>query len=162
MDKNKWLDNCRAWCRAVKYLSDELDWAERPNHSGSLQATSAVLDANRATIPFLLFKGEYQSGRMGERISYGLMFRERKEQRRVFMIEVYPSHERSHQEPGKVIFGPHLHLGDPRLEQIVREIKCSLDSVHLKRWVARFRRHAKIMDAGNRRLSPPFAGDLFE
>lgn len=162
MDREAWLDDCRAWCRQVKYISEELTWSERPNHSGWLEATSMLLDEKRVTIPRLMFRGEYKPGKMGERVSYGLMYREQREMRRVFMIEVYPSHERSHMEPGLTIFGPHLHLGDERLRQITREVRAQLDSALLRRWIERFRRHARILDNEHRKLVPPFTDDLFE
>lgn len=161
MNKDTWIESCRGWCRQIKYLSEEIEWSERPNHSGWLSATSTLLDDNRVTIPRLFFKGEYQPGRMGERVSYGLMYREQKELRRVFMLEVCPSHIRSHKEPGLELFGPHLHLGDYRLAQITREVHARLDGAALHRWVERFRRHARIMDNGGRALLPPFANDLF-
>ncbi len=161
MNKETWLDDCRAWCRKVKFVSEEIQWSERPNHSGWLKATSMVLDVNRVTIPRLLFSAEYKPGKMGERISYGLMYLEQREQRRVFMLEVYPEHERSHMEPGLVIFGPHIHLGDERLKQITRKVVSQLDGVNLQRWIERFRRHARILDNERRRLVPPFTDDLF-
>ncbi|MBA1213402.1 hypothetical protein [Pseudomonas oryzihabitans] len=161
MEKATWLRECREWCKKVKYLSEELEWSERPNHSTWLEATSAVLDENRITLPRLLFKGEYRPGRMGESLSYALMYRDQREMRRVFMLEVYPSHVRSHKEPGVELFGPHIHLGDPRLAQVTRSAISSLDRATAQRWVERFRRHAKIRDNGSKILSPPFENDLF-
>ncbi|WP_416424692.1 hypothetical protein RAM80_02695 [Pseudomonas sp. App30] len=161
MHQDTWLDECRVWCRHIKYLSDTVDWAEKPSHSGWLEATSLLLDENRVSIPHLYFKGEYQQGRMGERITYGLMYRQGKDKRRVFMLEVYPQHERSHRENGVVWFGPHCHLGDERLQQVTRSILCSLEGATLHRWVDRFRRHARILDHGSRSLTPPFGRDLF-
>ena len=161
MDKATWLDECRESCKRIKYLSEELRWSERPNHSGWLEATSALLDESRVTLPRLLFRGEYRPGKMGERISYGLMYREQREMRRVFMLEIYPKHERSHFENGIVFFGPHIHLGDPRLYQITRAVYANLNGPTVHRWVERFRRHARIMDNDHRQLDAPFSGDLF-
>lgn len=161
MDKATWLDECREACKRIKFLSEELRWNERPNHSTWLEATSALLDENRVTLPRLLFKGEYRPGRMGERISYGLMFREQREMRRVFMLEIYPKHERSHCENGVVFFGPHIHLGDPRLKQVTRSVIANLDGPTVSRWIERFRRHARIKDNDHRQLGTPFSGDLF-
>lgn len=161
MDSENWLKECRNWCQQIKYLSEDIEWSERPNHSGWLEATSMLLDENRVTLPRLFFKGEYQPGRMGERVSYGLMYREHKEQRRVFMLEVWPAHVRSHRENGVAMFGPHIHLGDERLAQITREVYSKLGSVTMHGWVERFRRHAKIMDNEGRRLGAPFTADLF-
>lgn len=161
MDKQTWLNDCRKWCQKAKYLSEEIEWSERPNHSGWLEATSMLLDENRVTIPRLFFKGEYQPGRMGERVSYGLMYREAKEQRRVFMLEVWPAHVRSHRENGVSMFGPHIHLGDERLDQITRVTLSGLGSATVHGWVERFRRHARILDNGSRQLAAPFTDDLF-
>lgn len=162
MDKLTWLNDCRNLCRKIKYLSEELNWSERPNHSGWLEATSPLLDENRVTIPNLLFRGEYKPGRFGERVSYSLMHIQQREQRRVFMLEIYPKHERSHMEPGKIIFGPHIHLGDDRLTKITKKVHSKLDNALLRRWLERFRRHARILDNEHRKLLPPFSGDLFE
>lgn len=162
MSKDEWLDECRALCKRIKYVSQDMAWSERPNHSGWLEATSTLADENRTTIPRLFFRGEYKPGKMGERVSYGLLYREQREVRRVFMLEVYPKHERSHMEPGRIIFGPHLHLGDERLNQITREVRSSLDGAMLRGWIERFRRHARILDNDHRALTPPFTNDLFE
>lgn len=97
MHKDTWLDDCRQWCQRIKFLSEDVEWSEKPSHSGWLEATSGLLDDRRGTIPNLYFKGEFQPGRMGERVSYGLMYREGKEKRRVFMLEVWPEHD---QKPG--------------------------------------------------------------
>ena len=86
MHKDTWLDDCRQWCQRIKFLSEDVEWFEKPSHSGWLEATSMLLDDRRVTIPHLYFKGEFQPGRMGERVSYGLMYREGKEKRRVFML----------------------------------------------------------------------------
>lgn len=161
MDKATWLEDCRLWCQQVKYVGESLMWAQKPSRSTWLEATSQVLDENRATIPHLFFKGEYQPGRMGERITYGLMYREGKEKRRVFMLEVWPAHERSHTENGIVIFGPHIHLGDERLRQITKKVRISIGPATECRWVERFVRHARIMAHENRMIVPPFAEDLF-
>ncbi|PHN32694.1 hypothetical protein [Pseudomonas sp. ICMP 561] len=161
MVEEDWLAACRDWCRRAKYLSDEIEWQAKPTHSGWLQATSMLLDERRVSIPHLYFKGEYQPGHIGERMSYGLMFRNGKEKRRVFMLEIFPTHERSHKEHGKVFFGPHIHLGDERLCQVTRTVISQLRSATMSRWVERFRRHARVLDNKDRTLSPPFKDDLF-
>ena len=161
MRKETWLDDCRAWCSKIKYVGEVLDWSEKPSHSGWLEATSLLLDERRVSIPQLYFKGEYQTGRMGDRVTYSLMYKEGKEKRRVFMLEVWPRHVRSHKfKDGTVLFGPHLHLGDYRLEEITKKIRASISSTTERRWVERFARHARIR-SGRGELSPPFVGDLF-
>ena len=77
------------------------------------------------------------------------------------MLDIFPSHERSHKEMGKIFFGPHIHLGDERLAQITRSVVSQLKSATMYRWVERFRRHAKILDNEDRVMSSPFADDLF-
>lgn len=162
MDKSTWLNDCRTWCKQIKYLSGEFDWQERPNHSGWLEATSLLLDEDRVSIPHLFMKAEYQPAKFGDRVSYGLMLIQQKEQRRVFMLEVYPAHVRSHREKGVVMFGPHMHLGDERLKQLTRQVKSNLGEATLKAWVERFRRHARVRDDQDKRIVPPFSGGLFD
>lgn len=161
MHKDTWLDDCRQWCQRIKFLSEDVEWSEKPSHSGWLEATSGLLDDRRVTIPNLYFKGEFQPGRMGERVSYGLMYREGKEKRRVFMLEVWPEHERSHREKGMDMFGPHLHLGDERLAQVTKKVRSSISGATERRWVERFVRHARIISVNGRSISTPFDDDLF-
>jgi hypothetical protein len=161
MRKDTWLEDCRSWCRQIKHLAEELEWDEKPNRSGWLEATSLLQDERRVTIPHLYFKGEFVPGRMGERISYGLMYKEGKEKRRVFMLEVWPAHERSHRfKDGTPLFGPHVHLGDYRLEEVTRHVRCSISGAIERAWVERFARHARIRN-GRGSLTPPFSGGLF-
>jgi len=161
MIEEQWLDDCRCWCKKAKYLSDEIDWMEKPSHTGWLIAKSLLLDERRVSIPHLYFKGEYQPGRMGNRMSYGLMYRDGKESRRVFMLDIFPAHERSHKEMGKVFFGPHIHLGDERLAQVTRSVVSQIKSATMYRWVEPFRRHVRIIDSEDKYLSSPFSNDLF-
>lgn len=159
--KDSWLEECREWCRQIKYVGEGLHWAEKPSHSGWMEATSILLDERRVSIPHLYFKGEFQTGRMGDRVTYGLMFREGGEKRRVFMLEAWPPHVRSHRfKDGAPLFGSHLHLGDYRLEEVTRQVRADITSTTEQRWVERFARHARIK-AGRGALSSPFAGDLF-
>lgn len=117
------LDECRVLCKRVKYVASVAEWAERPNHSGALRATSDLLDENRVAISGLYFHGEYQSRRWGTYCSFALMINRGGTIRRVFMVEVYPTHVRSHLAPdGSAIFGPHIAIGDEReISQISRE-----------------------------------------
>lgn len=157
-----WVLACTNWCNQIKHLNEDVVWAEKPSRSTWLQATSTVLDEQKVVIPHLLFKGEYMPGRHGNRTSYGLMYRHGNEWRRVFMIEVYPKHVRSHLEKdGTSFFGPHLHLGDERLEQVTRGVIDRIGNPTAQRWVERFRRHTKIFDKGQNRLVGPMDGNLF-
>ncbi|MCV4287909.1 hypothetical protein OH708_08330 [Pseudomonas capsici] len=161
MKKEAWLDDCRGWCKKIQFLAEELEWAEKPSHSGWTEATSLLFDERRVTIPHLYFKGEYVVGRMGERVTYALMYKEGKEKRRVFMLEVWPSHERSHKfKDGKVLFGPHIHLGDYRLEEVTRAVRSKISGATEQAWVQRFVRHARIRN-GRGSLAAPFGNDLF-
>jgi hypothetical protein len=161
MDKNNWMIDCRSRCKRIKYISDHIIWAERPNHSGWLGATSVLLDERRVAIPELFFKGEFRPGRLGDSLSYALMYRHQSEVRRVFMLEVYPDHVRSHKEGDLVIFGPHIHLGDYRLEERTRSVIAKINEAISPEWVERFRRHARILNNGGKLLEPPFADGLF-
>lgn len=163
MDEADWLNQCRDCCRKIKYISQNVAWSERPNHSGWLGASSTLLGSDRVSIPNLKFKGEYQPAIGGDRITYGLMHQnQRMEWRRVFMIEVYPAHIRSHVgKDGTIHFGPHLHLGDNRLQEITREIHTKLVGANLQRWIERFKRHATIREENGRYINPPFGHDLF-
>lgn len=158
-----WLDQCRAWCRQVKYLNDPLAWEKKPSRSDFLIATSALLDVNKVVIPHLTFKGEYYAGRHGEQVSYGLMYRHGRELHRVFMLDIYPSHVRSHREPdGTNMFGPHIHLGDERLMQLTREVITQIGAATAQKWVERFRRHARIQNHKRAALLAPFGDhDIF-
>lgn len=157
-----WILQCAAWCKEVKFLNDELIWTEKPSRSTYLQASSALLDAQKQVIPYLSFKGEYRPGKHGDQMSYGLMYRHGRESRRVFMLEVYPDHVRSHIEPDRTeMFGPHIHLGDERLEQVTREVIARIGMATAQKWVERFRRHARIKDHLNAKLLSPVGDDLF-
>lgn len=149
-----WLDDCRNSCRRVKYVSEKMAWGENTNHLGSLKATSQLLDHNHASIPGLYFKGTYCPKPLtGDVYTFALMAAQGRTQHRVFMLEVYPAHVVSHRDNGAEIRGPHVHLGDPRLEQIVKSVKVNVDLISVTRWVERFRRHAQVRDNGDLRLT---------
>lgn len=160
----EWLDECRGHCRRIKYLSEKLQWGEKQNHSGSLIAQSTVLDDSRVAIPGLYFKGVYTSRPLtGDVYSFALMAATNKGVRyRVFMLEVYPDHHISHRERGLVLYGPHVHLGDERLAQITKGVFQRTAVPSVRRWIERFRRHSRILDDENNRLSHPLSGTLFE
>ncbi|WP_303229183.1 hypothetical protein [Comamonas kerstersii] len=162
-EKNvSWVLQCAAWCKQVKYLNDEIVWSEKPSRSDYLLATSALLDGDKKTIPHLSFKGEFRPGKRGDQMSYGLMYHHGRDIRRVFMLEVYPQHIRSHIErDGTEMFGPHIHLGDERLEQVTREVLTQIGTVTAHAWLERFRRHARIKDYLNAKLESPFGDELF-
>lgn len=77
------------------------------------------------------------------------------------MLEAYPSHVRSHVDTSGEIYGAHIHLGDPREEQIVKDVKAAIEVLPLSRWVRRFQAHARVLDHGQYVLTHPFAGELF-
>lgn len=157
-----WIAQCQAWCKDVKGLSEPVVWVEKPSRSNYLLATSGLLNSQGATIPHLEFKGEYRSAKHGDIVSYGLMYKHASQQRRVFMVEIYPSHQRSHIEPdGTPFFGPHMHLGDERLEQISKMVFDRVGNTFSRWWLEKLKRHTKIHDTAHGTLVGPLGDDLF-
>ena len=157
-----WVSQCTVWCKEVKGLNEALEWAEKPSRSTWLQATSTLLNGQGVVISHLQFKGEYRPGRHGDVVSYALMYRHGKEWRRVFMVEVYPQHVLSHREKdGTSFFGPHLHLGDERLEQVSKVIIDRVGNTFHQWWLEKLRRHTKILDTSSGRLIGPMGDNLF-
>lgn len=159
-----WIAECRALCRRAKFIGEDVKWDSRDNHIGALYASSAVLDDDRAAIPGLVFLGEVQNRRYGPYQKYGLMLLRGGRRLRVFMLEVMPSHKRSHMEEGLEIFGPHVQLGDERvggMSHLARPVTCNLDVRSVNGWIVRFQRHARVYDGDDYPLTPPFADDLF-
>lgn len=162
LDREAWLNQCREYCRAIKYLGEPLAWDEKPTHSGTLQAKSLLLDGDHVAIPRLTFQGEYQEATFGSVFRCKVMHSDAGRTLKVFMLEVYPNHKLSHREPGLEIFGSHLHLGDERVgTAIAKPSKCSLDPSTLKRWIKRFQRHSRILDDNEACIIPPFEDSLF-
>lgn len=157
-----WIDRCRIACKTVKHLGESPTWDEKPNRSGWQKAFAQTLDEQRVAIPGLYFQGEYHALKHGGHVvTYALMHRDGKDLHRVFMLEVYPSHILSHRDTGVLIFGPHLHLGDHRIEQRVRVVITNIALENHSRWLERFRRHAQIYDGATYELSHPFSNSLF-
>lgn len=157
-----WLDECRDKCRQVKFLSEQMDWNDKANHLGSLKATSQLLDHNHASIPGLYFKGVYSPKPLtGDVYSFALMALQGREHHRVFMLEVYPAHVVSHRGKSEWLMGPHLHLGDERLEQVTRAVHGNISHISISRWIVRFQRHAQVRDNGGLRLTHPLSDTLF-
>lgn len=165
--KSSWIDDCRAVCKRIKTVSQKTIWNEKPSKSNWLVSESLLLDANGTAIPSIYIKGEYSPRKFGDVITYSLMYRKEKAQHRIFMLEVYPKHVRSHrdQKAGIEIFGPHIHLGDERLEQITRACQTKIETILSDEWVERFIRHTKIKhDVHSLITAPPIASqnDMFE
>lgn len=159
-----WLTECRRTCRQTKYVGEELLWAPRSNHHGSVAATAVILDGNHVVLPGLLFLGEVQNRRFGPYQKYSLMQLRAGRRLRVFMLEVMPRHKRSHVDGSLELYGPHIQLGDEREEgdtHRVRRVISRLDVRSVNGWIRRFQRHARVYDGGNYPLTPPFHGDLF-
>ncbi|EHN65102.1 hypothetical protein [Comamonas testosteroni] len=157
-----WIAQCQIWCKDIKGLGEEVVWVEKPSRSNYLLATSKLLNAQGVAIPNLEFKGEYRIGRHGNIISYALMYRHGKELRRVFMVEVYPQHVRSHIEPnGTPFFGPHMHLGDERLGQVSKMVIDRVGNTFHQWWLEKLRRHTRILDTAHGLLEGPMGGNLF-
>lgn len=157
-----WLDDCREKCRRVKFVAEEMVWDEKANHVGSLIARSQLLDSNHATIPGLYFKGVYTSKPLsGDIYSFGLMALSGRIHHRVFMLEVYPAHMVSHTGKSETIKGPHIHLGDGRLEQRTRAVFGASSARSITRWIKRFQRHARVHDNDPLRVTHPLSDTLF-
>ncbi|QDW65820.1 hypothetical protein [Luteimonas granuli] len=157
-----WREECRAKCQRVKYIGEEIAWAEKPNHAGWLKGFSTLLDDRFVTIPGLHFEGVYESLSVGgEVFRYGLFDTHGRDRHRVFQIEVYPRYQISHREKGRQVLGPHIHLGHKPPDAMVRPVLANLDAGQLKRWAYRFKRHAKISDSPRHALVPPFHDGIF-
>lgn len=161
-----WIDECRKKCKKVKYIEEDFIWQEKPSRSEYLVATSKLLDENHDPIPDLFLTGEYRPLRKGRGEIYTIalkFFISAGEQRRVFMIESYPSYMTSHRDKNGEIFGPHLHLGDDRIEQIVKQIFAREDGLPFSHWAKRFVRHARVHAPNSHDIDipGPFENDIF-
>lgn len=159
-----WLAESRALCRRAKYIGEDVIWRARDNHAGALFAYARILDQNRTTLTGLQFCGEVQRRRYGPYQKYSLMLDRKGRRLRVFTLEVMPAHVRSHIEPGKVLFGSHVQVGDEReegLSHAARAVMTQLDAGSVNGWIGRFRRHARVYDGDACTLAPPFSDDLF-
>lgn len=156
-----WIEECVGYCKRIKYLAEEIEWSEKPNKSGWLRATSLLLDDSFESIPGLSFQGEFQPRRKGDVYSFALMFTKEAQSRRVFMLEVYPRHVRSHMEDGVELFGSHIHLGDHRVEQVVKDVRGAVETLPIERWIRRFKAHVNLRDRDRFALKPPFADSMF-
>jgi hypothetical protein len=159
-----WIDSCREKCKTIKYLGSEMVWEERPQRSGALRVQIPLLNKNRVTIPGLMLQGDfYVKKKTGhEVVTYGLLARYGPEWRRVFFYCIWPDHVRSHRDDENgVMFGPHLHLGDGRIEQTVRKLVTGIASPLDPKWLMRYQRHTNLRANGNHELTAPIKDDLF-
>lgn len=154
-----WINECKEKCRKIKYVSEDFLWEKKPSRSDFLVASSALEDEGREIIPKLYLKGEYRhlSKGRGEVYSVSLQYWFKpRELRRVLMIEAYPCYFRSHRDSKGDIFGPHIHLGDERLEQVVKQLRTSQDGLPFAHWAGRFVRHARVYCSEGKPLPGPF------
>lgn len=152
-----WDAECRQYCQRVKYLGEQPTWGEKLQHAGWLKADAALLDENRVTIPHLVFSGEYAPVRRGGNVvRFSVMYASAGQRRRVFQLEVYPPHVRSHRDDSGDIYGTHIHYA-----KTVRKVLTNLDVSQTEQWMRRFVRHAKVIDNEPYRLQHPFETDLF-
>lgn len=157
-----WLDECRSYCKRIKYLGQPLVWEERPNRSDTLVVRSPLLDEDRIAVQGLSFEGEYKVATFGDVFRCKVIQREFGPGLRVFMLEVYPAHKMSHRGADGDIYGTHIHLGDERAGTcIVKPVRGGPPVGSLQRWMERFRRHARTIDDGEATLIPPFLDSLF-
>ncbi|WP_311949301.1 hypothetical protein [Halomonas piscis] len=161
-----WVNECRNKCKLIKHIGQDFIWQEKPNRANYLVASSNLLDNDHQVIPDLYLMGEYRplkKGR-GEIFTIALQFFIKPgELRRVFMLESYPSYIPSHRDKDGQIYGPHVHLGDHRLEQVVKSLHAKEDGLPFSHWAQRFARHAKVYSGANTSggIPGPFLGDLF-
>ncbi len=155
--KTAWLDDCREACKRIKSVSQKTAWNEKPSKSNWLVSESLLFDINGVAIPHIYIKGEYAPRKFGDVVTYALMYRKEKIQHRIFMLEVYPEHVRSHRDQlaGIEIFGPHIHLGDERLDQITRACKTKIETILSNGWIERFTRHTSILQAPQSLITAP-------
>lgn len=157
-----WVAQCQTWCKDVKNLGEPVVWVEKPSRSNYLLATGSLINSQGATIPHLEFKGEYRIAKHGDIISYALMYKHATQQRRVFMVEIYPQHIRSHVEAdGTPFFGPHMHLGDERLGQVSKVVIDRAGNTFSQWWLEKLRRHTRIRDTVLGSLEGPMGNNLF-
>ena len=159
-----WMQKCREICKHAKYVGEEIVWTAREDHAGALAARSAVLDGSRIVMPGLEFLGEVQYRTYGPYQKYSLMQLSGGRRLRVFVLEVMPSHRRSHVEPGLELYGSHIQLGDERefgISHLAKGVTSGLDVSSVKGWIERFQRHARVYDSDTYPLTPPFVDDLF-
>lgn len=159
-----WIDECRELCKQVKYLGEPTGWFKRPEHVGSLRATCSVLDESRTTIAGLSLQCEYRLTKLQrEEMSYGLLFRKGSNLYRVFFLDIHPKWMRSHRDKKllKDYFGPHIHLGDGRIDQLVRQVECGITDALDPQWIERFRRHARVLNDSDNIITGPFENNLF-
>ena len=160
-----WVEECTAKCKQIKYISNNFAWEEKPNRSSYLVASSSLIDRFGSVIKGLYLAGEYRPLRKGRGEIYTIALQyywQPGELRRVFMIETYPSYMVSHRDRSNgQIYGPHLHLGDDRLDQVVKELHAPSDGLPFSYWAKRFVRHARVYSQGDKGIPGPFPGDIF-
>lgn len=164
MTDNDWLHECRRLCRQVKSLAEPFEWAERPNHAGTLSASGGLLDSRETAIPGLRVKFEWQLRDYGEYASYALMYRRAGTVFRAFMLEVMPGHHLSHRDHECAIHGSHIQLSDARQgagQSVVRQVVTELKLSDHVRWMRRFQRHAHTFSSGQYTLGT-VSGPLFD
>lgn len=121
-------------------------------------AVSGLADASGLLIEGLTFRAEFESRKTHDYLSLGIFRylpsrneRDRGEQRRVLMVEVYPDWKRSHTDEDGDIFGPHIQLGSgDRGMYVARPIRCRLPENRHFGWFLRLARHGRIAQSPHR------------
>lgn len=143
-----WLADCRTQCKAIKSLAEPFNWGFKKSRPKAFVAVSALLNDKGVAIPKLRVEFVYEQREYGEYQSYALMYTHTAATYRVFMLEVLPKFKVGHREPGLIVKGPHLLLGDPRIVGQSRTRPCirkAALSQHVA-WMEIFRKHASIQD----------------
>ena len=95
-----------------KFWAGDLAWAERPNNSNLLLATTPLLDDTGATIPGLTAELRFRRGVVSDRCKYQFsIFSFRGNRERVYQIEIVPPDQKCHRQDGVPWYGPHQHFG---------------------------------------------------
>lgn len=166
-NKDTYLDECRGFCERRKFVAERWEWQEKPNKSGMLVATSALLDENYETMLGIRLYGRYHVGEdtgfeyihLGVNLSSGL-------RSRICGLDVHPQFEKSHRDPiHKKIYGPHFHVGDCSKLSVhqhsVQTIANDLGIDNLPRWVEIFKEKARVLAHNdNDMVAPPLERDL--
>lgn len=162
-----WLAECRAACKRIKAFAEPIAWQSKPSRPAAMVAVSGLADHAGLPIQGLMFRAEYETRKTHEYLSLGIFRyqparneRDRGEQRRVLMVEVYPDWKRTHTDEDGDIYGPHIQLGDgDRGMYVARPVRCRLpDTDHLG-WFLRLARHGRIAQSPHRFVT--MEGPLF-
>jgi len=108
------LDKAKPIIDLPKFCNQNLVWGTKANQNSFLQATSALDDAEGATIPGLTIQLEVKKPILVATYHFELgLFKLSHNgiRERVYQLNVTPMHRRSHNDKKHPIYGPHIHHG---------------------------------------------------